>query len=136
VFDTSSVQPELISRTRALLLVELIRQLGDSLGLVTHASGSSKHFLREPFDYLDQGGLLGPLKASNLADRPLFRQSHLELPVWGGLTRSELAALPLDLISRTDPSSGDTDVDSWLRGMLNCLEAAVDWNLDLVTIYE
>jgi hypothetical protein len=127
---------EYVSRIRALLMEELIRQCGDSLGLVSHAAGSSAQFLREPFEYLDASGLLGPNKAVYLTDRPLFRQWYPSSPSWGGLTRQEIAQLQLAKIALADPDSGDTDVNSWVRDVMSALEYAAEWERDLVTLYD
>lgn len=127
---------DIVSKIKALTIRSVIRKSGQSIAGVFHSNGSGEIFRNEPFVYLNQSGFLGRINSSLILERPLFNQIHLAFPGWGGLTRSELASIPMDGLIAARPDSGDTDVDSWVYEILNLIEDVKLRELDLVTIYE
>lgn len=127
---------DLISEMKALSITTAIRLIGHSIAGVSHSNRAGDIFRTEPFTYLNQSGFLGNINSFLILNRPLFNQIHLSFPGCGGLTKSELASIQMDKLSLARPSSGDTDVDAWVCGILNLIEEVKLHDLDLVTIYE
>lgn len=125
-----------ISEMKALAVRSVVRYFGQSIAAVFHSTNSGELFCSEPFEYLNQSGFIGRTDSFLLLQRPLFNQIHFASPSWGGLTRVELLGIPIDNLAVASPDSGDTDVDSWVCGILNLVEEAKLQELDLVTIYE
>lgn len=125
-----------VSEMKTLAITSVVRNIGKSIGGVYHANNSGDAFRSEPFAYLNQSGFLGRIDSYILLQRPFFNLIHDGIPGIGGLTRTELESIQMDKLMIAKPASGDTDVDSWVSGILDLIEEVKLRELDLVTIYE
>jgi len=127
---------DMVSDMKALAIASIVRRFGESVAGVQHSNSSGEIFRDEPFTYLKQAGFIDRIDPFHLLQRPLFNQISFSFPLWGGLTRAELASIPMDKLSAARPDSGDTDVDIWVAGILDLVEEVKLRELDLVTLYE
>jgi hypothetical protein len=135
-FEAKGDHNDVISEMKSLAFACIIREIGSSIAGVFHSTGSGDIFRNEPFVYLNQSGFLGKTNSFLLLERPLFNQTPFYSPTWGGLTRTELAGISSETLDSARPSSGDSDIDVWVSGILNLIEETKISGLDLVTIYE
>lgn len=135
-FGILSDRNDPVSEMKALAITSVIRNIGESIGGVIHSINSGDIFCSEPFAYLNQSGFVGKIDSYLLLRRPFFNLIHDGNPSIGGLTRIELDSIQMDELMIAKPASDDTDVDSWVGGILDLIEEVKLRELDLVTIYE
>jgi len=119
----------------ALGLVLLIKHHGQCIGSLQHSEAAGTKF-EERFVRDAAVKALQPLfPLELLLSRPLFGVEQEDLPLWGGLTREELASIAPKLSQDAPTDESDLDIDAWMSDLWNCLGSAVDLGTDLITLY-
>jgi hypothetical protein len=127
-------KPKGLSENAQLVMMAMIRSLGDYLGSLDHASASGEAF-RNQFLEGVAGRLYGEPKLSNfLTWRPLFGLIADDLPSWGGLEFAELSRM-INQFKPPEKGLQDDDLVVWLDELAELLQTAKDAGTDCVTLY-
>ena len=129
-------EAEQLSGMAALAFSGIVQYLGNSLGQLEHSSSTGDFFRDDFFQQTAMSALRSPIPLQLLYDRPLFGMIGQEFPSWGGLKRTEIAAiLKAAENADDDEEPEDSDLAGWLYDLRDALEAAHETPSDLVAIY-
>lgn len=119
-----------------LSFMGMVQYFGKYIGTMSTTSGSAIVFEEFFLGDAAQQLLQLPFPLEYLISRPILGYESGDMPLWGGLSSIELAAIAPRLEDDAPSWPADPDIDEWILDLWDNLGSGVDLGKDLVTFYE